>query len=101
MLYLHPAGNAACSPLIGNYHLTWMIGAPVEDTISVMHLITHGIPARYPDIKIINSHLVSGLAYLNPLLGFVQLSGGPGTVARHLPAAQRADDGVSMPTTSA
>jgi 6-methylsalicylate decarboxylase len=61
VLYLHPAGNAACSPLIGNYHLTWMVGAPVEDTISVMHLITHGIPARYPDIKIINSHLGGAL----------------------------------------
>ncbi len=61
VLYLHPAGNSACSPLIGNYHLTWMVGAPVEDTISVMHLITHGIPTRYPDIKIINSHLGGAL----------------------------------------
>jgi aminocarboxymuconate-semialdehyde decarboxylase len=57
VLYLHPAGNGACSPLIGDYHLTWMVGAPVEDTISIMQLITHGIPARYPNIKIINSHL--------------------------------------------
>ena len=64
VLYLHPAGNSACSPLIGNYHLTWMVGAPVEDTISVMHLITHGIPTRYPDIKIINSHLGGALPML-------------------------------------
>ena len=64
VLYLHPAGNSACSPLIGNYHLAWMVGAPVEDTISVMHLITHGIPARYPDIKIINSHLGGALPML-------------------------------------
>jgi aminocarboxymuconate-semialdehyde decarboxylase len=64
VLYLHPAGNRACSPLIGNYHLTWMVGAPVEDTISVMHLITHGIPARYPDVKIINSHLGGALPML-------------------------------------
>jgi 6-methylsalicylate decarboxylase len=64
VLYLHPAGNSACSPLIGNYHLTWMVGAPVEDTISIMHLITHGIPARYPDIKIINSHLGGALPML-------------------------------------
>ena len=64
VLYLHPAGNSACSPLIGNYHLTWMVGAPVEDTISVMHLITHGIPARYPDVKIINSHLGGALPML-------------------------------------
>jgi hypothetical protein len=27
VLYLHPAGNSACSPLIGSYHLTWMVGA--------------------------------------------------------------------------
>ncbi|HEV2252163.1 MAG TPA: amidohydrolase family protein [Streptosporangiaceae bacterium] len=64
VLYLHPAGNSACSPLIGNYHLTWMIGAPVEDTISIMHLITHGIPTRYPDLKIINSHLGGALPML-------------------------------------
>jgi predicted TIM-barrel fold metal-dependent hydrolase len=64
VLYLHPAGNSACSPLIGNYHLTWMVGAPVEDTISIMHLITHGIPTRYPDIKIINSHLGGALPML-------------------------------------
>jgi 6-methylsalicylate decarboxylase len=45
VLYLHPAGNSACSRLIGNYHLTWMVGAPVEDTISIMQLITRGVPA--------------------------------------------------------
>jgi 6-methylsalicylate decarboxylase len=64
VLYLHPAGNGACSPLIGNYHLTWTIGAPIEDTISVMQLITQGIPARYPGIKIINSHLGGALPML-------------------------------------
>jgi 6-methylsalicylate decarboxylase len=64
VLYLHPAGNSACSPLIANHHLTWMVGAPVEDTISIMQLITHGIPARYPDITIINSHLGGALPML-------------------------------------
>jgi 6-methylsalicylate decarboxylase len=64
VLYLHPAGNSACTPLIRDYHLTWMVGAPVEDTISVMHLITHGIPQRFPDIKIINSHLGGALPML-------------------------------------
>jgi predicted TIM-barrel fold metal-dependent hydrolase len=64
VLYLHPAGNSACTPLIGDYHLTWMVGAPVEDTISVMQLITRGVPVRYPDIKIINSHLGGALPML-------------------------------------
>ena len=64
VLYLHPAGNSACSPLISDYHLTWMVGAPIEDTISVMQLITRGVPARYPNIKIINSHLGGALPML-------------------------------------
>jgi 6-methylsalicylate decarboxylase len=64
VLYLHPAGNSACSPLISEYQLTWMIGAPIEDTISIMQLITHGVPSRYPRIKIINSHLGGALPML-------------------------------------
>jgi predicted TIM-barrel fold metal-dependent hydrolase len=56
VLYLHPAGNAACTPLIADHHGTWSVGAPVEDTISALHLITHGIPSRYPRMKILNSH---------------------------------------------
>ncbi|MET8428848.1 amidohydrolase family protein [Nocardia sp. NPDC004860] len=64
VLYLHPAGNSACSPLIADYHLTWMVGAPIEDTISVMQLITHGFPVRYPNIKVINSHLGGALPML-------------------------------------
>jgi 6-methylsalicylate decarboxylase len=64
VLYLHPAGNSACSPLISEHHLTWMVGAPIEDTISVMHLITNGVPMRYPNIKIINSHLGGALPML-------------------------------------
>jgi len=64
VLYLHPAGNAACTPLIADYHGTWSVGAPVEDTISVLHLITHGIPSRYPRMKILNSHLGGALPML-------------------------------------
>jgi predicted TIM-barrel fold metal-dependent hydrolase len=63
-LFLHPAGNNACSPLIRDHGLTWMIGAPIEDTISIMQLITHGIPVRYPNIRIINSHLGGALPML-------------------------------------
>jgi aminocarboxymuconate-semialdehyde decarboxylase len=64
VLYLHPAGNAACTPLIAGHHGTWSVGAPVEDTISALHLITHGIPSRYPRMKILNSHLGGALPML-------------------------------------
>jgi 6-methylsalicylate decarboxylase len=61
VLYIHPAGYGAYSPLIADYQLTWMIGAPIEDTISTAHLITHGIPQKYPKMKIVNSHLGGAL----------------------------------------
>ena len=64
VLYLHPAGNSACTPLIREHHLTWMVGAPMEDTISVMQLVTRGIPTRYPHLRILNSHLGGALAML-------------------------------------
>ncbi|GAA5058498.1 amidohydrolase family protein [Nocardia callitridis] len=64
ILYLHPAGANACSALIGEHHLTWMVGAPIEDTISIMQLITNGIPSRYPNIKILNSHLGGAMPML-------------------------------------
>jgi predicted TIM-barrel fold metal-dependent hydrolase len=61
VLYIHPAGVSACSPLIADYGLTWPIGAPIEDTISATQLIFKGIPVRFPHIKIINSHLGGAL----------------------------------------
>ena len=64
VLYIHPAGVAACSPLIADYGLTWPIGAPIEDTISATQLIFKSIPLRYPRLKIINSHLGGALPIL-------------------------------------
>lgn len=64
VLYVHPAGVGADSPFISRYNLTWPIGAPIEDTIAVMHLIMRGIPMRYPKMRIINSHLGGALPML-------------------------------------
>jgi 6-methylsalicylate decarboxylase len=56
ILFLHPSGLGACSPLIQG-GLIWPIGAPVEDTLAVAHLIQHSIPVRYPRVRIIVPHL--------------------------------------------
>ncbi len=61
VLYLHPAGNGACSPLVSEHRITWMVGAPFEDTIAAMQLITSGHLQRYPGVKIICSHLGGAL----------------------------------------
>jgi len=61
VLYLHPSGNGACSPLVTENRITWMVGAPFEDTIAAMQLITSGHLQRYPGVKIICSHLGGAL----------------------------------------
>jgi aminocarboxymuconate-semialdehyde decarboxylase len=57
VLFVHPAGEAACSPLVRQHQLTWPIGAPIEDTIFAAHLVARQIPARYPKLKVIVPHL--------------------------------------------
>ena len=61
VLYLHPAGNGACSPLVTEHNITWMVGAPFEDTTAAMQLITSGHLQRYPGVKVICSHLGGAL----------------------------------------
>jgi len=56
ILFLHPSGLGACSPLIQG-GLIWPIGAPIEDTLVVAHLIQQSIPVRYPRVRIIVPHL--------------------------------------------
>ncbi|MFJ4653217.1 amidohydrolase family protein [Nocardia sp. NPDC088792] len=89
VLYLHPAGNSACTPLIADHHQTWMVGAPVEDTISVVQLITNGIPTRYPNVKIINSHLGGALPMLMQRLDNQYRWAAPETVELPSIAARR------------
>ncbi|WP_326827250.1 amidohydrolase family protein [Streptomyces sp. NBC_01751] len=68
VLYVHPAGEGAASPLITEHGMTWMVGAPVEDTVALMHLILAGIPVRYPRMRILASHLGGALPMLPPRL---------------------------------
>ncbi len=64
VLCLHPAGNSVFSPLIADHHLTWMIGAPTEDSVAALHLIQQGIPTKFPNVKIIVPHLGGALPVL-------------------------------------
>jgi 6-methylsalicylate decarboxylase len=63
LLFVHPAGTGAHSRLIGPT-MTWEIGAPIEDTVAITHLIQAGVPARFPNLKIVASHLGGALPML-------------------------------------
>jgi len=63
-LFIHPAGRGAESSLITGSGLTWLVGAAIEDTIVVAHLLARGIPTRFPNVRIVNAHLGGSLAVL-------------------------------------
>ena len=67
--FIHPA--LVRFPLISPYAMTWVIGAPIEDTVAAFHLIVRGIPSRYPNIKIIVSHLGGAMPILLGRLDFL------------------------------
>jgi 6-methylsalicylate decarboxylase len=56
ILFFHPHGLCACSQLIAP-SLAWPIGAPIEDTVLIAHLLASEIPKRYPRVRIIVPHL--------------------------------------------
>ena len=57
MLFFHPCASGICSPMITDYGLSGAAGTSMEDATIVLHLILKQIPVRYPNIKIVISHL--------------------------------------------
>lgn len=64
VVLLHPIGASARWPPIGDYGkpdlplgLTWLIGVIVEDGLTAVQLALSGFLTRYPNLKIVNSHL--------------------------------------------
>jgi predicted TIM-barrel fold metal-dependent hydrolase len=89
VLFVHPEGCGAHSPLISNFNMTWMIGAPIEETIAILHLITHGVPKRYPRMKILASHLGGALPMVLQRLDSQHVWEAPQTPERPSIAARR------------
>ena len=72
VLFIHPIGGSAGSPLIESSKLTWLIGAPLEDTICMLQFMQANIPSRFPDIKIILPHLGGFAPFLTARLDQLQ-----------------------------
>ncbi|MFF0758700.1 amidohydrolase family protein [Streptomyces sp. NPDC003737] len=89
VLYIHPAGEGAASPLITGYGMTWMVGAPVEDTVAVMHLILADIPSRFPRMRVLAPHLGGALPLLLRRLDDHVALESPGTAEPPSVAARR------------
>jgi len=57
VLNYHPIQNGICSPMINDYRFTVSVGASLEDSAIVLHLIARRVPERYPNIKYVIPHL--------------------------------------------
>ena len=66
VLFLHPVG-AGC-PGSEAYGLTWLVGAPFEDTISALRLVLSGLTGRFKNVKVIVLHLGGTLPFLTQRL---------------------------------
>jgi aminocarboxymuconate-semialdehyde decarboxylase len=64
VLFVHPAGLACGSGAIADSRLTWPLGAPVEDALVALQMMQSGIPAHFPRLRIILSHLGGFLPFL-------------------------------------
>jgi 6-methylsalicylate decarboxylase len=63
VLFLHPQGIGA-GPGTADYGLTWLVGAPFEDTVTALRLVLSGWLERYPRIRTIVPHLGGPLPFL-------------------------------------
>jgi aminocarboxymuconate-semialdehyde decarboxylase len=88
VIFLHPAINALCSPLIAEWGLSVCAGTSMEDSLAAMHLIAARVPERFPRIRFIVPHLGGILpVLLNRLDGQMfrdDLSEPPSVTARRM-----------------
>src|SRR5262249_15263547 len=57
VLNYHPIQNGICSPMINDYRFTVSVGASLEDSAIVLHLIARRVQARSPRITYVVPHL--------------------------------------------
>ncbi|MCF2526103.1 amidohydrolase family protein [Yinghuangia soli] len=51
---VHSAGEGCDWPLINDHGLAWTVGAQIETTVAIVHLMQAGIVERYPDINFVH-----------------------------------------------
>ncbi len=63
VMFLHPVGAGVLLES-DPFNLSWMVGAPFEDTLAALQLLMAGVTRRYPRIQIIVPHLGGTLPFL-------------------------------------
>lgn len=64
VLYIHPTGCGANSPMVNDFGLHWVVGAPIEDGLAGLQLLKAGIPQKFPNIQFHIAHLGGFLPFM-------------------------------------
>jgi predicted TIM-barrel fold metal-dependent hydrolase len=64
VLFVHPGGDSAGSPLMQASQLGWVIGHAAEVSTAILQLFQAGITVKYPDIRIIAPYMGGYLPFL-------------------------------------
>jgi 6-methylsalicylate decarboxylase len=62
VVFLHPL--ALRTPLVDSFGLPFLVGTRFEDTITGVRLVLSGLTTRFPDVKIILSHLGGAIPFM-------------------------------------
>ncbi len=63
-IYIHPTGFGACSSMVNDFNLEWVVGAPIEDGLAILQLLKADVSKKYPNIKFHVAHLGGFLPFL-------------------------------------
>ena len=64
VVYIHPTGCGALSPMVTDFKMEWLVGAVMEDVLVILQLLKADIPYKYPNIKWHISHLGGGITFV-------------------------------------
>ncbi|ARR54952.1 hydratase [Rhizorhabdus wittichii DC-6] len=64
ILYIHPTGCGTLSPMVNDFRLEWVVGAPFEDSLATLQLLKADIPHKFPNIRFHIAHLGGVVAFL-------------------------------------
>jgi 6-methylsalicylate decarboxylase len=84
ILFVHPAGMACGARPLVESRLAMALGAPVEDTACILQFMQADVPLRFPNMRVIFSHLGGTLPFLMHRLEHQSKSFMPGKSPRAL-----------------
>ncbi|MGP6387753.1 amidohydrolase family protein [Streptococcus dysgalactiae] len=63
IIYIHPTGCEALSPMVNDYDQEWVVGEPIEDMLATLQLLKREFPQKFPHLGFHIAHLGGGISF--------------------------------------